>query len=282
LHLHPTAQQGLISFFEEISAKNQLIYSTHSPFLIDGEHIERVRPVTEDDTGHSRISNDSWPKDRDTIFPLQEAAGYAMIRGLFRHKKNVLVEGMSEYYYLNALSVLCRAEGRVALADDIYVTPCGGTKLVGHLASLFLGQEVRPLILLDADDAARVRRSALMKELYVGHADAILMLDAVLGQADCEIEDLIGASLFMPMVSSVVTHKIELTPADMGAGSLPDQTIAAAQRLNVTLPQGWKAEVARRFAIEWSRNAAVPPDLTERAERLSKEIDNRLAKIVQP
>ena len=98
LHLHPTAQQELIGFFEEVSKKNQLVYSTHSPFLIDGEHIERVRPVTEDDTGHSRVSNDTWPKDRDTIFPLQAAAGYAMVRGLFRHNKNVLVEGMSEYF----------------------------------------------------------------------------------------------------------------------------------------------------------------------------------------
>jgi predicted ATP-dependent endonuclease of OLD family len=127
LHLHPTAQQELIAFFEEIFQKNQLIYTTHSPFLIDGEHIERVRPVTEDESGHSRISNDTWPKDRETIFPLQAAAGYAMVRGLFRHRKNVLVEGMSEYFYFNALSLLCRAKGKVALSDDIYITPCGGT-----------------------------------------------------------------------------------------------------------------------------------------------------------
>jgi hypothetical protein len=85
LHLHPTAQQGLIEFFERLSKDNPLIYSTHSPFLIDGEHIHRVRPVKEDETGHSKISVDSWPEDRETIFPLQAAAGYAMVRGLFQH-----------------------------------------------------------------------------------------------------------------------------------------------------------------------------------------------------
>src|ERR1035437_5017986 len=61
--------------------------------LIDGERIHRVRPVREDQTGHSRVSVDSWPEDRETIFPLQAAAGYAMVRGLFQHKKNVLTEG---------------------------------------------------------------------------------------------------------------------------------------------------------------------------------------------
>jgi len=76
LHLHPTAQQELIKFFETLANKNQLVYTTHSPFLIDGENLHRVRPVTEDETGHSQVSVDTWPKDRETIFPLQAAAGY--------------------------------------------------------------------------------------------------------------------------------------------------------------------------------------------------------------
>ncbi len=87
LHLHPTTQQELISFFENLAENNPMIYTTHSPFLIDGKHIHRVRPVTEDNTGHSMISVDSWPKDWETIFPLQAAAGYAMVHGLFQHKK---------------------------------------------------------------------------------------------------------------------------------------------------------------------------------------------------
>ena len=139
LHLHPTAQQELITFFESLSKDNPIVYTTHSPFLIDGEHIHRVRPVTEDKTGQSRISVDSWPEDRETIFPLQAAAGYAMVRGLFQHRKNVLVEGFSDYLYLHALNLHCKSLGRKCLPEDIYITPCGGTKLVGHIASLFLG-----------------------------------------------------------------------------------------------------------------------------------------------
>jgi len=282
LHLHPTAQQELIAFFEEISRKNQLVYSTHSPFLIDGSHIERVRPVTEDDTGHSRISNDGWPKDRDTIFPLQAAAGYAMVKGLFRHKKNLLVEGMSEYFYLNILSILCNAAGREGLPGDIYVTPCGGTKLVGTLASLFLGQEVRPVILLDADEAGRVRRDALMRELYVGYERGVLMLDTVLpGVPDCELEDLIGEAVFLPMASRVAGKELKLVSADRSKGALADWVEAAAKREGVTLQKGWKAEVARQFSIEWSKGRKVPADVLNRAEILFKEIRQRIAEIAK-
>ena len=280
LHLHPTAQQELIKFFEKLSEGSQLAYSTHSPFLIDGEHLHRVRPVTEDDTGHSHISVETWPKDRETIFPLQAAAGYAMVRGLFQHAKNVLVEGMSDYYYLHALSQQCGATNRAALPADIYITACGGTKLVSQLASLFLAQEVRPLVLLDGDDAGRVRRDALMKELYVGHDSGILMLDEVLGRAgqEVEVEDILGEDIIIPAVKSVIGKTIKLTEADRKTGSLPTAIKAAAKRQGVDLPKGWKASVAIHLVSEWAETQTQLPDaVLQHADTLFNCITERFS-----
>ena len=277
LHLHPTAQQELIAFFETLAKDNPLIYTTHSPFLIDGEHIHRVRPVTEDETGQSRISVDSWPKDRETIFPLQAAAGYAMVRGLFQHKKNVLVEGMSDYLYLHALNLNCHLLGRQGLPDDIYITPCGGTKLVGHVASLFLGQEVRPVVLLDGDYAGRTRRDALMKVLYAGYEKTVLLLSDVLGREDCEIEDIIGEATILPNLKDVVGKKITLNQDDRAKGSLVAQIKSAAQRHSVELPDSWKPMVARRIVVEWSRTdpTDLPQGILDKAEALFKELTKR-------
>ena len=277
LHLHPTAQQELMAFFETLSEDNPLIYTTHSPFLIDGEHIHRIRPVTEDETGHSRISVDSWPQDRETIFPLQAAAGYAMVRGLFQHRKNVLVEGMSDYLYLHALNLYCQALGRRGLPEDIYITPCGGAKLVGHIASLFLGQEVRPVVLLDGDAAGRARRDALMKELYAGHEKAVLMLSEVLGQEECEIEDIIGEGTILPVLKDVVEKKISLNQDDRKKGSLVDQIKSAAERHGVELPDGWKPEIARQIVVAWSTTdpQGMPTDTLDRAEALFTELTGR-------
>ncbi|MDD2800019.1 MAG: AAA family ATPase [Methylococcales bacterium] len=262
VHLHPTAQQELISFFEKLSERNQLIYTTHSPFLIDGEHLYRVRPVTEDESGHSRISVETWPKDRETIFPLQAAAGYAMVRGLFQHRKNVLVEGMSDYYYLHALSQQCQASGRTALPSDIYITPCGGTKLVGYLASLFLGQEVRPLVLLDGDDAGRARHDALLKELYAGNESGVLMLDDALGRAgqNVEVEDLLNEDIVLPAVNAVLGIELTLNADDRKAGSLPSQIKTAAKRLKIDLQDGWKASVSIHLVSEWDKKKYFLPD----------------------
>lgn len=278
LHLHPTAQQELIAFFERLSEDNQLIYTTHSPFLIDGEHLHRVRPVTEDESGHSRISVETWPKDRETIFPLQAAAGYAMVRGLFQHKDNLLVEGMSDYYYLHALRVQCRASDRESLSDDIYITACGGTKNVGHIASLFLGQEVRPLVLLDGDDAGRARRDALIKELYAAHGTAILMLDDALDRAgtETEVEDILGEEVVLSGVSAVLGQTVKLTVADRAAGSLPSQIKAWAGRRNVALPDGWKASVAIHLVSDWAEHATkLPDEILDRAAALFAATNER-------
>jgi energy-coupling factor transporter ATP-binding protein EcfA2 len=281
LDLHPTAQQELIGFFEKLAEKNQLMYTTHSPFLIDGEHIHRVRPVTEDETGHSRISTE-WPKDRETILPLQAAAGYAMVRGLFQHKQNVLVEGMSDYYYLHGLSLLCTSTGRTGMPDDMYVTPCGGAKLVGNLASLFLGQNVRPLILLDSDTAGRVRRDALMNELYVGHADQVVMLGEIFNvttdfATDFELEDLLGEGLVLPEVSKLVRKTIKLERVDRAKGALLDQIKSAVERLGATLPDGWKVEVARRLVTEWAtKPESVPAGVLDKASTLFTTLRERI------
>lgn len=278
--LHPTAQQELLGFFERLAEKNQVVYTTHSPFLVDGEHIYRVRPVTEDNTGHSRISADTWPKDRETIFPLQAAAGYAMVRGLFKHKKNVLVEGMCDYYYLHALNQQCRTNQITSLSEDVYITPCGGTKLVGHLAALFLGQEVRPLILLDADQAGLVRRDALFKELYVGHKGYVVTLDDALGQpgVDTEIEDIMGEAVILPALNAILPNRLVFTAADRKAGSLPAQIKAAAKRQGIELPDGWKTDVALSLVSSWAQSGFVLPNVVLMAAgKLFAEIQFRFS-----
>ena len=274
LHLHPTAQQELIGFFEKLSEKNQLLYTTHSPFLVDGERLHRVRPVAEDDTGHSYVSVETWPKDRDTIFPMQAAAGYALAQGLFRHRKNLLVESLSDYYYIHALSQQCRAVNRASLPEDVYVTPCGGARLVSQFASLFLGEAVRPLILLDGDDAGRVQRDALMRELYFGHGTAILLVDEVFGRAgaDVEIEDCLGEEIVLPALNALTGRTLSLTDTDRSAGSLPRAVEAAARREGERLPDGWKAPVAVLLVSEWAQgNIRLPEVILERAELLFAE-----------
>ena len=201
-----------------------------------------------------------------------------MIRGVFQHKDNVLVEGMSDYYYLHALAQQCRRSGRKVYPTKSTLPHAAGRKNVGHIASLFLGEEVRPLVLLDGDAAGRARRDALVKELYAEQASALLMLDDALGRSgtETEIEDVVGESLLLPAVAFVVGKSIKLTTPDRGAGSLPSQVEACAKRLGIKLPTGWKASVAIHLVSEWAtKGAQLPDEVLDRAAALFAAIAAR-------
>ena len=88
LTLHGTAQADLLRFFtEKLSPHHQIIYSTHSPFMVPVEDLMATRIVEDlvnvDERGRrtptgTRIRSDVLSKDRDSVFPLQGALGYSL------------------------------------------------------------------------------------------------------------------------------------------------------------------------------------------------------------
>ena len=107
--------------------------------------------------------------------------------------------------------------------------------------SNFLSRAVRPLILLDGDEAGRARGNALMKELYFGNEQAVLMLPVVLHKDDCEIEDLIGETVILPALNQMLGVEIALADVDRASALLLEQIRAAAVRLDVSLPDRWES-----------------------------------------
>ena len=259
LNLHPTAQRDLVAFLEDLSGRNQVIYTTHSPFLIDSAHLERVRPVHEDATGHARVVTGAWPPHRETVFVLQAAAGYAMFEGLFDRPGALLVEDVSDFCYLQALSQRCAATGRTALPDAIRIVPCGGAAACAYLASLLVAEDRRPVVLLGGTDAGRLRRIALVNELLERDDRSIVLLDEALNWSghDIRIEDMFGDRIILDGLEKATG----LRPApERCDGSLVERIERAAE-----LPAGWRLSTALSVT---SSAAALPDDLLETAARL--------------
>ena len=127
LHLHPALQAQLLELFKRISENNQLIYTTHMPFLIDGNHIERVRTVYLTEPGKARVSNNVRPEgDRDTLLPIQAAVGYSIAQTLFFGKRSLIVEGVTDYWYIKTLSAcLSTLNSSPVLSNDTVLIPAG-------------------------------------------------------------------------------------------------------------------------------------------------------------
>jgi predicted ATPase len=122
LNLHASAQADLLEFIEDLSKDYQILYTTHSPFMIDATKLPRIRTVVETKDG-SKVSDSIQEKDPNTLFPLQAALGYNIAQNLFISKNNLLVEGASDLLYLQVISSLLSSAGREGLKDDI-ITKC--------------------------------------------------------------------------------------------------------------------------------------------------------------
>ncbi len=78
IHLHPSGQKDLVKVLENFAMKNQLIYTTHSPFMINREYPQRVRLVQKFREG-TRVDSESY---RQNWKPLRKSIGL-MIGDLF-------------------------------------------------------------------------------------------------------------------------------------------------------------------------------------------------------
>jgi len=89
LNLHASAQADLLEFIEHLASEYQIIYSTHSPFMVDPADLKRVKTIVETENG-SVVSDSIQEKDPKTLFPLQAALGYDIAQNLFISKTKPL------------------------------------------------------------------------------------------------------------------------------------------------------------------------------------------------
>jgi len=201
LHMHGTAQEKIIEFFAKLSRDNQLLYSTHSPFMIDGAHLERARAVYEDADGTTRVSEDVWPRDRDTLFPLQAALGYQIAQSLFVAKRQVIIEGISDYWLLHALDIALATRGIPGLRQEITLVPSGGVTRLFPLASMLIGNNVEVAALLDGDEPGRREGKKLVEKLLAGQDRKCLFIGDFLSYGGAEIEDIFAEKEYLSAVS---------------------------------------------------------------------------------
>ncbi len=172
LNLHAEAQSDLLEYIDkELLQKYQVIYTTHSPFMIESDKLDEVRTVYDSNNSKigSVISNALEEKDKGTLFPLQAALGYNLAQNLYISDKNLLVEGVADLMYLTVISGLLNLNGREGLKDDITIVPVGGLDKVATFISLLRGNKLNMVCLLDTftDQKGKKRLEDLIKDKII-------------------------------------------------------------------------------------------------------------------
>src|SRR6266571_1089936 len=140
LHLHASTQEDLLGVLAKLSEKDQVIYATHSPFMIDLDALDKVSILTETPQG-SKITEPAKTIDKTALFPVQAALGYSLSRALVKEKYNLLVKSVTDLWILSTISQHFKASGRKYIDDDIIITPTGGGQRSALFATMLSGQE---------------------------------------------------------------------------------------------------------------------------------------------
>lgn len=201
LNLHARAQEDFLRVIDErLAPKYQVIYSTHSPFMIPPQHFDRVRTVEDVDTKGTKISSDALKNSRDTVFPIQGALGYDLAQTLFIGKDNLLVEGPSDLIYLQAMSVVAEDKGHTPLDPRWVAVPVGGADKLSTFVTLLGANKLNIAVLRDFATNEKQRVDALVKNGFLKN-EKLVLLSEFNGGKDADIEDLFGADFYVELVN---------------------------------------------------------------------------------
>lgn len=199
LYLHAKAQKDVLKVLEEISTETQIIFSTHSPYLIDANRLDRVRLILKDNNG-TRIENKIHKgADSETLTPIITAIGLDLTRSLsIAAKQNILLEGISDYYFLQALKEYVPR----SKAHQANIIPCVGASKVPQMASFLIGLDLEFLAILDNDSEGKRVAKELSKKLSLDDTKII----SVSNKDDYSIEDLFSHADFNSFVLNEVKN----------------------------------------------------------------------------
>lgn len=210
LSLHARAQKDLLRYInEQLAPTCQVIYTTHSPFMIDPDNILSCRTVedivikgksSDDETLlGTKVGDDVLSTDPDTISPLQRALDYEITQSLFIGRHNVLVEGPSDLLYLKWFSKQLTKAGKPGLDYRWNICRVGGIDRIPGFVSLFRGNRLNVAALVDVQHGHKQKIEKARASLEVGH-----LLSAVTysgGQAEADIEDILGYEFYSSLVN---------------------------------------------------------------------------------
>lgn len=196
LSLHALKQQEFRKTISALAEGNQIVYTTHSPFMVGADELDLVRVVEMVDRKvgtkvHTRLAVD----DPKSIYPLQAALGYDLAQSMFTHQRNLVVEGITDLLIIEALNAAFSSEGGPAVDSDIAIVPAGSASKVVYYSTILTSQSLKVAALLDSDSAGdqAAEQEALWQLLSTKRI--LRTGDHIAGVQRAEIEDLLRHTL---------------------------------------------------------------------------------------
>ena len=209
LYLHALSQGDLLRHFSA-DFENQIIYTTHSPFMVPTEHLDAIRTVSIGQETGTIVSNDPAGDSR-TLFPIQAALRYSLSQSLFVGPNNLIVEGVTDFWMLSSASSFLESLGKTGLPQGMTLTPAGGAQKIPYMVALLRSERLKVLVLFDEEKQSRITRDELVKAKLI-RDDNIVFVTAAFEipakPAEADIEDLFELAVYDALVAESYSNEL--------------------------------------------------------------------------
>ena len=207
--LHAMAQKDFLRFMDErLSPRCQVLYSTHSPFMIDLDKLHRIRLVQDMDGVGTVISDDAVNNDRETVFPLQMALGYQMAQTLFLAPHCLMVNSPSDLIYLQVLGDMVTEEYGARIDPRWVIIPVGSTDNLSTFVTLLGENYVSVAVMMDLTPTNREKIEAINKKNEMEGENPVKWVQ-VTRVRDADIEDLFDPKVYLELVNRSYARQLD-------------------------------------------------------------------------
>jgi predicted ATPase len=221
LSLHGLKQRSFRSTLSRLAGRSQTIFTTHSPFLVGPDELDIVRLVEMTDrTSGTKVHTTIKAADPVSVVPLQESLGYDLAQSMFTEHRNLVLERLSDYWYVEATAHLLAEAAIVRMHDEVAMHSAGAAGKVVYYATILHASKLKVAALLDSDAAGdnATKQERLVRSL--GHKNVLRTKDAYTGTAARPvIEDMLRETLINVAASDPGWD------VRMAAASRPDRSI---------------------------------------------------------
>ncbi len=248
-NLHPTQQRGISDLLKALAGSNQVLYATHSPYMIFDYTPGNLLVVELDRRKHlSRIFYDYWNAKDKTLVPIL----YGLSRGLVQSimdssigsnsRPVIIVETMRDSMYLNAFDKLVQ-DPNISM-NPLNIVPAFDKNSVLPLAIFYRNHRYRTFVLLDNSEESKHISTRLAANKFFPEQIIFFEKD---GQPVQSIEDYMATEDYVYAVNQIYGVKLR----DEGYVGLTEE--AVLEKTHPGIVENLGAIWSEHSAAEWGR-----------------------------
>ena len=214
LNLHARAKQEFLDFLKtELATQHPVVYSTHSPFMIDPETLHRVQMVSPDPVGDTNVFSEISLADEYTQFPLRNVFELDLMDTLLVRPQVLLVEHKADHVYLYVLSKILQDAGDPGLDNRWTVVPVKAADNIDSFVSLF-GEETLDVaaLLVEELDRPSGQRTGVESQDDAESLPTAVVSEYTSSRGQSTIEDLLAEPFYLELVSRTYATELDREP----------------------------------------------------------------------